>query len=209
MSRRTTLLVFVGGATVTAAALLAVGIAAVRDGTEAARYRGSEAPGRILLPAFRLPTIDGRSVDSRKLRGRVVVTTFVDSACTESCPIIVSVLGRAIRSLDARERSQLAALAFSVNPPVDTPTHVRRFLRERHALGVLEYLVAPAARMRPVWDAFYVLPAVDTGDADVHSADVRIFDRRGVWVSTLHVGVDLTAANVAHDVRVALQRPSR
>ena len=30
--------------------------------------------------------------------------------------------------------------------------------------------------MRPVWHAFGVLPAVDTGNDDVHSADVRVFD---------------------------------
>jgi hypothetical protein len=60
--------------------------------------------------------------------------------------------------------------------------------------------------MQPVWTAFHVLPAADTGDADVHSADVRVFDRRGVWVSTLHVVVDLTAANLLHDIHEALAR---
>ena len=58
--------------------------------------------------------------------------------------------------------------------------------------------------MRPVWHAFGVLPAVDTGNDDVHSADVRVFDRQGEWVSNLHAGVDLTPANLAHDIRLAL-----
>jgi len=33
---------------------------------------------------------------------------------------------------------------------------------------------------------------------------VRIYDRDGVWVSTLHAGADLTTENLVHDVRVAL-----
>jgi hypothetical protein len=38
----------------------------------------------------------------------------------------------------------------------------------------------------------------------VHSAPVRIFDTNGVWVATLHSGADLSAENLAHDLRLAL-----
>jgi protein SCO1 len=169
-------------------------------------YRGSEPPGRNTLPDFRLPTYDGNVVAARDLRGRVVVTTFVDTACKEACPIIVTTLGNGLRRLKPRERRAVTAIAFSVDPAVDSPPHVRAFLRARHAEHELQYAVASEAKMRPVWKAFYVLPAVDTGTADTHSADVRIFDRAGVWVSTLHAGVDLTPENLAHDVREALDR---
>jgi hypothetical protein len=122
----------------------------------------------------------------------------------QACPIIVGVLGSALRQLSPREHRQLVALAISVHPQVDTPPHIRRFLAERHALGQLDYLVAPVQQMKPVWKRFAILPAAETGNADVHSADVRIFDRDGVWRSTMHAGVDLTVANVIHDIRQAL-----
>ena len=86
----------------------------------------------------------------------------------------------------------------------DTRANVRTFLRAHHVLGRLHYLVGTMRTLRPIWTAFAVLPAVDTGSADIHSADVRVFDRRGIWRSTFHRGVDLTPANIAHDVRVAL-----
>jgi len=35
---------------------------------------------------------------------------------------------------------------------------------------------------------------------------VRIYDASGVWVSTLHAGVDLTDENLIHDLRVASER---
>jgi hypothetical protein len=44
-------------------------------------YRGSEPPGKNLLPNFRLPTYDQRVISTRDLRRRVVLTTFVDAAC--------------------------------------------------------------------------------------------------------------------------------
>ena len=62
--------------------------------------------------------------------------------------------------------------------------------------------------MRPVWKDFRVLPATQTGSDNIHSADVRIFDRQGTWVSSLHAGVDLTPANLVHDIRAAMRSGS-
>lgn len=139
-------------------------------------------------------------------RGSIVLTTFVDSACRESCPIILARLGRGLRLLDPATRRHVVALAITVNPKVDTPAHVRRFLLERGALGQVDYLIGTVRELRPIWNAYGILSAVDTGNSDIHSADVRIFDRHGIWVSTLHTAVDLTPANVAHDIETALAR---
>ena len=168
-------------------------------------YRGSEPPPGIRAPDFALRSYRGQVVRMRDLRGKVAVVTFLDTKCTESCPIIASQIGSAIPLLSLQERSEVAALAVSVEPRVDTPVNVRRFLRARHALGTLEFLIGSEPALRPVWKAFHVLPAVDTGSSDVHSADVRVFDKSGAWVSTLHVGVDLTPANLAHDIRTAIR----
>jgi hypothetical protein len=55
-----------------------------------------------------------------------------------------------------------------------------------------------------VWNEFQVLSSLESGHDTLHSAPVRIYDRRGMWVATLHAGADLTEANLAHDIRVAL-----
>lgn len=188
------------------------GLLAARDSNSsgaspsADAYRGSEPPAGIQAPDFTLRDYRGKTVRMASLRGRIVLTTFVDSACHESCPIIVAAIGAGLRRLSREERRDVVALAITVSPKVDTPAHVRRFLAERRALGEVDYLIGTVEELRLVWKAYGVLPAVDTGDADVHSASVRIFDRDGEWVSTLHVGVDLTPANLAHDIRRALSR---
>jgi hypothetical protein len=89
-----------------------------------------------------------------------------------------------------------------VNPLVDTRARVRRFLRD--LLGKVSYLSGSVATLQPVWKDCGVVSAHETGDVDTHSADVRVFDPAGVWVSTQHVGVDLTPANLALDVVTAL-----
>jgi cytochrome oxidase Cu insertion factor (SCO1/SenC/PrrC family) len=138
-----------------------------------------------------------------ELGGRVILVTFLDTDCKEQCPIIAGEIGRALRLLPAFARSRTSALAISVNPRIDTPASVRRFLREHRAMQ-FEYLSGSVGQLKPVWRKFHIVSAYETGNADTHSADVRIFDPRGFWVSTQHVGVDLSPSNLAFDVRRAL-----
>jgi cytochrome oxidase Cu insertion factor (SCO1/SenC/PrrC family) len=95
-------------------------------------------------------------------------------------------------------------IAISTHPGDDTSANVRRFLTQRRAIGRLDYLIGSEAELRPVWRRYYIVSALDSGDADTHSASVHLYDRKGVWVSSLHPGIDLTPENFVHDVRRAL-----
>jgi cytochrome oxidase Cu insertion factor (SCO1/SenC/PrrC family) len=168
-------------------------------------YRGSEPPSGLRLPSFTLSDVmTGRTVRSDDLEGSVVLVTFLDSDCHHQCPIIASQIGHTLKRLPSSERAQTKAVVISVNPLVDTRASVRRFLGEQRVLGQMHYLSGSVAVLRPVWEDFSVVSAYETGDVDTHSADVRVFNPAGVWVSTQHVGVDLTPANLAHDVAAAL-----
>ena len=193
-------------------AVLAVGVGTAlaaglvtRGGADDAAWRGSTPPARILLPAFTLGDDAGNRVSSGDLRGKVVAVTFLDTQCRAACPVIAGQVGAALSLLSRSERRDVVALAISADPVEDTQGAVAAFLRRHRVRGRLHYLVGSEPELRPVWSAFDVLPATDTGDDDVHSAPVRIYDRAGVWVSTQHVGVDLTPENLAHDLRLALR----
>jgi cytochrome oxidase Cu insertion factor (SCO1/SenC/PrrC family) len=183
---------------------IALALALARPGSEPEAFRGSTPPPGIAAPDFVFHDYTGDSVRMRDLRGKVVLITFLDSQCTESCPIIATRIARTLPLLDEDERRQVEAVAISTDPTEDTPESVRAFLRRNRALGVLHYLVGPEKDMRAAWSAFEILPSEDTGIDTLHSAPVRIYDRRGVWVATLHAGADLTEENLLHDIRVAL-----
>jgi len=169
-------------------------------------YRGSEPPANLAAADFRLRSYRGPFVSLRAQRGKVVLLSFVDTKCTEKCPIVTSVMAQAYRLLgSAQDRRQVVPLLISVEPHADTPAHVRRFLARRRALA-LDYLIGTVRQLRPVWKAYGILAAVDSGNADVHSSDVRVIDRRGIWVATQHAGVDLTPQNLAHDALEAAKR---
>jgi protein SCO1 len=173
-------------------------------GSGSTSYRGSRPPEGVTLPDFSLRDQAGTLVRSKDLKGKAVLVTFLDSACQEACPPTAVDIGRGVRLLTSEQRRDVVALAVSVDPLVDTPARVRAFLRAHHADGELSFLLGTERQLRPVWNAFHIQPAVDSGSSDVHTILVEIYDRDGTWVSTLHNGVDLDAANVRHDLAAAL-----
>jgi protein SCO1/2 len=194
------LFLFVAGGVAAGVGLLAF------DGAGGAAYRGSQPPGGILLPEFALRDEQGTLVRSHDLRDKVVVLTFLDSQCTESCPIIASQVARTLDRLSPAERRELVAVAISTDPAEDTRASVHDFLRRNRALGKLRYLGGGESvdMLRALWKRFAILSSLESGEDTLHSAPVRVYDRDGVWVSTLHAGADLTPASLAHDIRLAL-----
>lgn len=205
MKRRSALVVL-ALALALAAGGAALGFSLLGDsGSPGDGYRGSVPPPGITLPDFTLRNYTGETFRMRDQAGKVALVTFLDAQCTESCPVIASQIALTIPRLSADERRQVVALAVTTDPKEDTPAAIRAFLRKRRAEGKLHYLVGSEAGLRRVWNAFHILPSEDTGVDELHSAPVRIFDPDGVWVSTLHAGVDLTPLNLAHDIRLALE----
>jgi cytochrome oxidase Cu insertion factor (SCO1/SenC/PrrC family) len=205
-------LAIAGGVLLSSAVVAAAAALALRDHirTPAAtypppgRFRGIEEPPGIALPPFTLRSYDGRVVRSSDFSGMVVVVTFLDTKCREACPIVASVVGEAIAALRPDERERTIAIAITADPRDDTPATIRAFLRRRHALGRIDYLIGSVPTLHRVWRSFLVLSSLESGDADVHSAPVRIYGRDGIWLATEHVGVDLTVPNLVHDLRAAL-----
>ena len=160
------------------------------------------------MPEFALHNYDGRLILSDSLRGRITVLTFLDSQCTESCPVIAWTVARAIDGLTRAERKHVEVVAISTDPAEDTTASVRRFLAGNRATDRLLFVGGgePERKLRRLWTEFQILSSLESGNDALHSAPVRIYDRGGSWVATLHAGADLSEANLAHDIRVALGR---
>jgi cytochrome oxidase Cu insertion factor (SCO1/SenC/PrrC family) len=176
-----------------------------RDRSGGPVIAGSRAPSGETLPAFRLQDQHGEVVNSRDLAGQAVLVTFLDSQCGDTCPIVALQVSEGLRRLAPEERAQVVALAISTDPTGDTAASVESFLREQRADTHLRYLLGTEAELRPVWRDFHILSSFDSGDDELHSAPVRLFDRQRVWRSTLHAGADLTPENLAHDLRALLE----
>ena len=173
-----------------------LGFVLTREDDEPA-FRGSVPPEGLVLPQA--------VADSPGVAGKALAVTFLDTQCTEACPIAASQVAEAMRLLgDDRER--VLAVAYSVDPLNDTPESIREFLAKNRATGEIRYVDGSVADLRPLWTEFKILASHGTGNSNMHSAPVRVYDAEGRWRSTLHPGADLTAANLANDLRAALER---
>ena len=197
-------LILVAGLGAVVAIALAVGLVVALAGSDAPDFRGSAPPARLVAPPFTLADQLGDVVRGDELRGRVVLLTFLSTNCRAQCPPTASTIGVAMGDLTVEERAQIAAIAISIDPEFDSAAAAAAFLEERELAGVLRYLVGSVEELQPVWDDYLVLSSLDTGSSDNHSVPVRLFDREGVWVSSLRSGDDLTADNLVHDLREAL-----
>ena len=197
---------FVGVGLLVVLAFLYTRLDAEPAGVDQGAYRGSEPPARILMPDFALQDYEGREVTSDGLLGGVVLLTFLDAQCQETCPVITAQIAQTFGRMDPDLRARVTAVAISTDPDEDTSAAVRSFLRRTRAEGELRYLTSPTPAIKRIWGKFQILSSLESGTDSTHSAPVRIYDASGVWVSTLHAGVDLTDENLIHDLRVASER---
>jgi protein SCO1 len=140
-------------------------------------------------PAFDLPDQAGRRTTVASLRGRTVLLTFLDSRCTNLCPIEGAQLGAVQQRLPAAQRPELVVI--SVNP-ADTPATVGRFVDEAGWTGPWRWLLGSRRTLAPVWRAYHIGvklshgQAVQTGNTTirlgssiVHTIALYLIDRTG------------------------------
>ena len=90
-----------------------------RNAISASRsYGGTELDG--IAPDFRLMDQDGTFVSLSDFRGKVIVLTFMDSQCKDTCPITGAHFRQTYKGLSQNEASQVVFLGINVNVKANT-----------------------------------------------------------------------------------------
>jgi protein SCO1/2 len=168
-------------------------------GPSSTGFDGAALPGAVRPYEFTLADQYGRRVSLRALRGHVVILAFLYTASKTTAPLIAEQIRGALDELEPHT-ADVSALAVSVDPAADTPTHVRAFLRATSLTGRLQYLTGSAAQLRPVWRAYRVVPARAGPRAYEEGAFVVVLDRAGAERVEFPLE-ELTPEALAHDVR--------
>jgi protein SCO1/2 len=104
-----------------------------------------------------------------KLRGRVVLLTFVYSHCADVCPLI----GENLKAAQKQVGGRAQIVAVSVDPRGDTPRAVRAFLRAHQMTGRMEYLLGSHRELAPVSRRYGIAVVATPEDREVgHSGGV-------------------------------------
>jgi protein SCO1 len=155
-----------------AGGMIASGRAGGRVGAGGTRFAGATMPAGMTAPRIRLRDQDGRLVDSRALRGRVVVLTFMDATCRDTCPLVAQQIRGALDDLG----HDLPVLAVSVAPQSDTTRAARRFIARQSMIGRMRFLLGGAGTLAPIWRAYGIAPQQPAAD---HSSHVFLLDANG------------------------------
>ena len=135
------------------------------------------AAGVRPAPNFTLRDQSGHLFTLASLRGHTVALTFLDSHCTQECPLAGRALARAEVTVPAAERPVFVAV--SVNP-ADTPASARAAAKAwgLSGAGTWHWVMADTARLSRVWGAYHIY--VQPTKTDItHTQALYLIDRRG------------------------------
>jgi protein SCO1/2 len=169
-------------------------------------FRGGSLPaGLDRSPAydFRLRDARGGVLDTRALRGRPYVLTFLYTDCRDVCPLIGREIGEALRLLGPR-RNDVAALAVSADPAGDSRQAVRAWLRRHRLPRNFHYLIGSRARLAPVWRAYFAAPQPPGAAESRHTASIWLVDKRGRLRTKFSGGAPVAPRDLVHDLRLLL-----
>src|SRR5688500_3063849 len=76
-------------------------------------YQGTELSGNA--PDFQLTDQNSSTVRLSDFRGKVIVLTFMDSKCTDTCPLTAAHFREVYSHLDQNESDQVVFLGVNVN----------------------------------------------------------------------------------------------
>jgi len=138
------------------------------NGAAASGSNGGATPGGLRwtlhtpAPAVRLPDQDGRMTSLASMHGHTVLLTFLDSRCTNLCPIEGAQLAAVQKRLPAGTRPELVVI--SVNP-ADTRASVAKFVREAGWTQPWRWLLGSRTTLAPVWKAYHIGVRLSHGQA--------------------------------------------
>lgn len=165
------------------------------------------APGVAAKPAggdFVLQSAAG-PVDTRALRGKVLLVYFGYTNCPDICPASLAAGAQALNALKPEERERTRLIMVSVDPERDTPARLKEYTAYFHpAMVGATGTAAEIAAVARAYGAGYVRqpPRADGAYAVDHSADTYVVAPDGRLAQVIHFAAP--PAEVAAAVRKLL-----
>lgn len=132
-------------------------------------------------PGFTLTDQAGKTKSLASLRGKVVVLEFMDSKCTDICPVVSQEFRYAYRDLGSLAGTVVFA-AVNANPVARSVRDIATFTAE-HQLNTIPgwtYFTGPLPKLRAVWHDYNVTVTMPHGvHSVVHTSAIYFIDRQG------------------------------
>jgi len=155
-------------------------------------------------PDFRLVNQFGQRMALSQFRGKVVVLAFVDSECTNICPLTTVSMVAAKRLLGAAGR-QVQLLGVDANPKASSVSDVMAYSRAHGMVNQWDFLTGSLPQLQAVWRGFHIAVQVQRGEID-HTPALFVIDQRGRQ-RTVYL-TQMNYASLAQAAQILAQRVS-
>src|SRR5687768_15535110 len=143
-------------------------------------YEGTELAGEA--PDFQLTDQQGSVIQLSDFRGKVVVLTFMDSKCTDTCPITAVHFREVYKKLNKNEVGQVVFLGVNVNTEAGTVPDVLESSRAWHLdeIPTWHFLTGDQEMLEPIWED-YGVSAIHSheGSSIMHTPGTFLIDPLG------------------------------
>ena len=158
-------------------------------------YQGVELSGQA--PDFKLTNQNGTLIKLADFRGKVVVLTFMDSTCKDTCPLTAAQFRRAYSQLQSNDRNQVAFIGVNVNSEATQVADVAEITItwRLDEIPNWHFLTGNPEELATVWKAYGVAVAPNTDGSDImHTPGVFLIDPSGQkrWYISTPYSTDLT-----------------
>ena len=153
-------------------------------------YSGTELDG--IAPDFRLTDQNGSDVSLSDFRGKVVVLTFMDSKCKDTCPITGAHFRKAYTQLNENEASEVVFLGVNVNVKANAVADILETTHAWHMDDIpsWHFLTSEAKVLEPVWKDYDITVQPLPGGSEImHTPGTFLIDPSGQkrwYVSTVY-----------------------
>jgi protein SCO1/2 len=151
-------------------------------------------------PGFTLTDQSGKPVSLASLHGRTVVLTFMDSHCTDICPLVSREFIDAYRDLGAAGRN-VVFIAVNVNPYHNKVADMAGYSSSQglDTIPSWHFVTGSVPALRAVWNHYQIDVRAPNKNADViHTSLIYFIDPNGTERYVTSPMVDHTKKGVAY-----------
>ncbi len=171
---------------------------------------GAHHPGAVAqrlptlgaAPGFRLTTQEGAALALADLRGKVVVVSFLYTACADTCPLLTAKLVGIQSALGDAFGEDVFFVSVSVDPENDRPEVLKRYAQ---ALGCdlsgWAFLTGSAEQIRQTSRDYGVYQESKPGGDVDHNLLTSLVDRQG-FLRVQYMGDQFDPGEFLHDLEL-------
>ena len=185
-------------------AVLIAAIVALVSGAVDAAPKPEALPTIGPAPAFTLTAQDEHRLSLADLRGKVVVLTFIYTACADTCPLLTAKMAALQGRLGADFGARVFFVSVTVDPERDTPAVLKGYgIAHGARFDGWAFLTGTPAEIGDVGKRYGIFARKTArGDVD-HTFLTSVIDPRGV-LRVQYMGVRFEPAELLADVRSVL-----